>query len=85
MKIKQRGKAIQGDRQIEYTRRANVQIAYLQRICYLLCPRQWGVADAEIKVPFDENTELKGSPCKAWRRSVYCHARYAYCQGFLPC
>ena len=23
---------------------------------------QWGAADAEIKVPSDENTELKGSP-----------------------
>ena len=30
-------------------------------------------------------TELKGSPFKAWSRSVYCHACYAYCQGFLPC
>ena len=25
---------------------------------------QWGAADAEIKVPSDENTELKGSPLK---------------------
>ena len=24
-------------------------------------PPQWGAADAEIKVPSDENTELKGS------------------------
>ena len=46
---------------------------------------QWGAADAEIEVPPDENTEPKGSPCKAWNRSVYCHACYAYCQGFLPC
>ena len=46
---------------------------------------QWGAADAEIKVPFDEDTKLKGSPFKAWSRSVYCHACYTYCQGFLPC
>ena len=26
---------------------------------------QWGAADAEIKVPFDENTDLKGSRFKA--------------------
>ena len=27
---------------------------------------QRGAADAEIKVPLVENTELEGSPCKAW-------------------
>ena len=32
---------------------------------------KWGAADAEIKVPSGENTELKRSPCKAWSRSVY--------------
>ena len=46
---------------------------------------QWGAADAEIKVPSGENTELKRSPFKAWIRSVYSHTCYAYCQGFLPC
>ena len=46
---------------------------------------QWGAADAEIKVPSDENTELKRSPFQAWSRSVCSHACYAYCQGFLPC
>ena len=48
---------------------------------------QWGAADAEIKVPSGENTELKRSPfkIKAWSRSVYSHTCYAYCQGFLPC
>ena len=46
---------------------------------------QWGAADAEIKVPSDEITELKRSPFKAWSRSVYSHTCYAYCQGFLPC
>ena len=38
-----------------------------------------------LKVPSDENTELKGSPFQAWSRSVYCSACYAYCQGVLPC
>ena len=47
---------------------------------------QWGAADAEIKVPSVEDTELKGSPFKACSRSVYSHTCYAYCrQGFLPC
>ena len=46
---------------------------------------QWGAADAEIKVPSGENTELKHSPFKAWSRSVYSHTCYAYCQGFLSC
>ena len=46
---------------------------------------QWGAADAEIKVPSGENTELKRSPFKAWSRSVYSHTCYAYCQGFFPC
>ena len=45
---------------------------------------QWGAADAEIKVPSNENTEFEGSPFKAWSRSVHCHACCAYCQGFLP-
>ena len=51
---------------------------------HAVAPR-WGAADAEIKVPSDENTELKGSPFKAWSRSVYCQACYAHCQGFPPC
>ena len=46
-------------------------------------PPQWGAADAEIKVPSDENTELKRCPFKAWSRSVYSHTCSAYCQGFL--
>ena len=46
---------------------------------------QWGAADADIKVPSGENTELKRSPFKAWSRSVYSHTCYAYCQRFLPC
>ena len=48
-------------------------------------PPQWGAADAEIKVPSGENTELKRSSFKAWSRSVNSHTCYAYCQGFLPC
>ena len=46
-------------------------------------PPQWGAADAEV--PSGENTELKRSPFQAWSRSVYSHACYAYCQGFLSC
>ena len=46
---------------------------------------QWGAADAEIKVPSGENTELKRSPFQAWSRSVYSYTCYAYCQGVLPC
>ena len=45
---------------------------------------QWGAADAEIKVPSGENTELKRSPFKVWSRSVYSNTCYAYCQEFLP-
>ena len=45
---------------------------------------QWGAADAEIKVPSGENTELNRSPFKVWSRSVYSHTCYAYCQEFLP-
>ncbi len=52
---------------------------------FLTYPPQWGAADAEIKVPSGENTELKRSPFQAWSRSVYSHTCYAYCQGFLPC
>ena len=46
---------------------------------------QWGAADAEIKVPSGENTELKRSPFQAWSKSIYSHACYAYCHGFLSC
>ena len=48
-------------------------------------PPQWGAADAEIKVPSGENTQLKRSPFKAWSKAVYSHTCYAYCQGFLSC
>ena len=64
----------------------------LTRCCCCCCffpnprypPPQWGAADAEIKVPSGENTELKRSPFKAWSRSVYSHTCHAYCQEFLP-
>ena len=52
---------------------------------YFNFPPQWGAADAEIKVPSGDNTELKRSLFIAWSRSVYSHTCYAYCQGFLPC
>ena len=44
--------------------------------CIPFSPR-WGAADAEIEVPSVGNTELKGSPLKAWSRSVYDHTCYA--------
>ena len=47
-------------------------------------PPQQGAADAEIEVRSLENTELEGSPFKAWGRSVYSHTCYAYCLEFLP-
>ena len=46
---------------------------------------QWGAADAEIKVPSGENTELKRSPFQTWSRSVYSYTCYAYWRGVLPC
>ena len=55
------------------------------QINLLIGPPHWGAADAEIKVPSGENTELKRSPFKAWSGSVYSHACYVYCQEFLPC
>ena len=53
-------------------------------LAVFLPPPQWGAADAEIKVPSGENTELKRSPFQAWSMSVYSHACYAYCEGVLP-
>ena len=47
-------------------------------------PPQGGAADTELKVPSDQNTELKRSPFKPWSRSVYSHTCYAYCKGVLP-
>ena len=38
---------------------------------------QWGAADAEIKAPSGENTELNRSPFQAWSRSVYSQTCYA--------
>ena len=52
-------------------------------LCQSVHP-QWGAADAEIKVPSGENTELKRSPFKAWSRSLCSHTCYVFCQRFLP-
>ena len=53
-------------------RSLHVYSCCLWLVSHLFRPRtpQWGAVDAEIKVPSDENTELKGSPFKAWSRSV---------------
>ena len=56
----------------------------LQHILSVLIP-QWGAAEAEIKVPSVENTELKRSTFQAWRRSADRHTYYAYCQRVIPC
>ena len=60
-------------------------IIIFRAFSFTLSLPQWGAADAEIKVPSGENTELKRSPFNAWNRSVYSHTCYAYRQGFLPC
>ena len=41
------------------------------------------MAEAEIKDPAVESSELKGFPFKAWSRSEYSHAYFIYCQEFL--
>ena len=68
--------------------RLSILLATQNEICWKTSEcnyPQWGAADAEIKVPSGEDTELKRSPLKAWSKSVYSHTSYAYCQGFLPC
>ena len=60
-----------------------LKIIYIfMNFMYKIEAPQRGAADAEIKVPSGENTELKRSPFKAWSRSVYSHICYAYCQEF---
>ena len=71
-----------------YSHHVEVVLLFWHSVFCCLLPLvnpQWGAADAEIKVPSGENTELKRSPFQAWSRSVYSHTCYAYCQGFLPC
>ena len=66
--------------------RSHILLPFIVLWCWSVWENpQWGAADAEIKVPSDENTELKRSPFQAWSRSVYSHTFYAYCQGYLPC
>ena len=48
-----------------------------------LADPRWVAADAEIKVPSGENTELKRSPFKAWSRSIYSHATLTARNFFL--
>ena len=71
-----------------------VYVSVCKCVCVCVCVNlisfysgllQWAAADAEIKVPSGENTELKHSPFKALSRSVYSHTCYTYCQGFIPC
>ena len=44
-----------------------LECAELMRLSRFV-PLQWGAADAEIKVPSGEKTELKRSPFKTWSR-----------------
>ena len=44
---------------------------------------QWGAADAEMKVPSNENTELEHPPFKAWSRSVYSHTATLTARNFF--
>ena len=45
---------------------------------------QWGAADADIKVPSDENTELICSPFKAWSSQyIAMHATLTVRDSFL--
>ena len=63
---------------------SSLSILSPKHVVFIPSPQR-GAADAEIKVPSGENTELKRSPFKACSRSVYSHTCYAYCLGFLPC
>ena len=47
-------------------------------------PLQWRAADAEIKVPSGEKTELKRSPFEAWSRSTALTARDFFLAYFYP-
>ena len=60
-----------------------VSVELCLSVCLWNSAPQCGAADAEIKVPSDENTEPNRSPFKAWSRSVYGHTCYTYFQGFL--
>ena len=59
-------------------------VSFLRRTVSLRPAPQWGAADAEIKVPSRENTELERSPFKAWSRSVIAiHATFTARDFFL--
>ena len=64
-----------------YNHGSRASLTVVAFITYCEHPPQWGAADAEIKVPSGENTELKHSPFKAWSRSVYSHTRYVLLPG----
>ena len=50
-----------------------------------LWPCSGALRTQKLKSQLVRTQELKRSPFKAWSRSVYCHTRYTYCQGFIPC
>ena len=53
---------------------AYITLLFFDKLCMAFTSQklsktpQWITADAEIKVPYVENTELKDSPFKAWGR-----------------
>ena len=81
------GKSLVDQDGVSVYERVCVCVSVCLSVCLSVCAcfPQWGAADAKIKVPSSENTELKRSPFKVWSRSVYSHTCYAYCKEFLPC
>ena len=50
---------------------------------YTTFPRSGGLRTQKLKSNLMRNTELKGSPFKAWSWAVYSHACYAYSRDFF--
>ena len=53
---------------VDFNEKQKCQMRMVAFLLWASRPRntpQWGAADAEIKVPSDENTDLKGSRFKA--------------------
>ena len=58
---------------------------YVWLLLLLFLTRSGKLWTQKLKPHLLRTQSLKGSPFKAWSRSVYSHTCYAYCQGFLPC
>ena len=56
-------------RHAQYIRKIFIVVFSFSLHCFFFFfTPQWGAEDAETKVPSVENTELEGSPFKAWGR-----------------